>query len=57
MELQNDCDQILVNKAAVIPLYTEDIFMVVNIRARDIAVSSSGIIDFSRMYIKELGEN
>ena len=57
MQLQNDCDQILVNKAAVIPLYTEDIFIVVNIRARDIAVSSSGIIDFRKTYIKEIGKN
>ncbi len=57
MELQNECDQVLVNKAAVIPLYTEDIFMVVNIRVRDIAVSSSGIIDFSKVYIKKLGKN
>lgn len=53
MDLQNECDQILVNKAAIVPLYTEDIFIVVNIRARDIEVSSSGIIDFSKVYIKE----
>jgi len=52
--LQNQCDQILVNQAAVVPLYTEDIFIVVNIRARDIAVSSSGIIDFSEVYVKKL---
>ena len=52
MDLQNECDQILVNKAAIVPLYTEDIFIVVNIRARDIEVTSSGIIDFSKTYIK-----
>jgi len=52
MNLQNQCDQILVNKAAVVPLYTEDIFIIVNIRARDIEVNSSGIIDFSKTYIK-----
>ena len=52
MELQNKCDQILIDKAAVVPLYTEDIFIVVNIRARDIEVTSSGIIDFSKTYIK-----
>ena len=46
------CDQILVNTAAVVPLYTEDIFIIVNIRARDIEVNSSGIIDFSKTYIK-----
>jgi peptide/nickel transport system substrate-binding protein len=54
MKLQNQCDQILTDRAAVVPLYTEDIFMVINIRARDISVSSSGIIDFSKVYIKEL---
>ena len=52
MDLQNECDQILVSKAAVVPLYTEDIFIIVNIRARDIEVSSSGLIDFSKAYIK-----
>jgi peptide/nickel transport system substrate-binding protein len=52
MNLQNQCDQILVNKAAVVPLYTEDIFIIINIRARDIEVNSSGIIDFSKTYIK-----
>lgn len=53
MELQNKCDQILIDKAAIVPLYTEDVFIVVNIRARDIEVTSSGIIDFSKTYIKE----
>lgn len=53
LELQNKCDQIIINQAAVVPLYTEDIFIVVNIRARDIEVSSSGIIDFSKTFIKE----
>jgi len=53
LEFQNKCDQIIINQAAVVPLYTEDIFIVVNIRARDIEVSSSGIIDFSKTFIKE----
>jgi hypothetical protein len=45
------------DQAAVLPLFTEDIFMVVNIRARDFEVNQSGIIDFSRMYIKEIEGN
>ncbi len=56
-KIQQQCDQILMDQAAVLPLFTEDIFMVVNIRARDFEVNQSGIIDFSRMYIKEIGKN
>lgn len=53
MDLQNECDQILIGQAAVVPLYSEDIFIIVNIRARGVEVTSSGIIDFSKTYIKE----
>ena len=57
LKIQQQCDQILMDQAAVLPLFTEDIFMVVNIRARDFDVNQSGIIDFSRIYIKKIGKN
>ncbi len=50
--LQNACDQILVDEAACIPLFSQDIFILVNIRVRDISVSRSGIIDLSQTYLK-----
>lgn len=54
LQIQQQCDQLLMDQAAILPLFTEDIFMVVNIRARDFEVNQSGIIDFSRMYIKNI---
>lgn len=54
LQIQQQCDQLLMDQAAILPLFTEDIFIVVNIRARDFEVNQSGIIDFSRMYIKNV---
>ena len=57
LQIQQQCDQLLMDQAAILPLFTEDIFMVVNIRVRDFQVNQSGIIDFSKVYIKKLGKN
>jgi peptide/nickel transport system substrate-binding protein len=57
LQIQQQCDQLLMDQAAILPLFTEDIFMVVNIRVRDFEVNQSGIIDFSKVYIKKLGKN
>lgn len=54
LQIQQQCDQLLMDQAAILPLFTEDVFMVVNIRARDFEVNQSGIIDFTKMYIKNV---
>lgn len=51
--LLEKCDQLLLDEAAVIPLFTEDYFLLVNIRIRGFKINESGIIDFSNLYIKE----
>jgi ABC-type oligopeptide transport system substrate-binding subunit len=54
MILHNLLDQILVQESAVVPIFSEDLFVIVNIRVRDFNISNSGIIDFSRIFIKEV---
>jgi peptide/nickel transport system substrate-binding protein len=54
LQIQQQCDQLLMDQTAILPLFTEDIFMVVNIRVRDFEVNQSGIIDFTKMYIKNV---
>jgi peptide/nickel transport system substrate-binding protein len=53
-QLLNMLDQILIEKAAISPIFTEDLFVIVNLRVRDFNMSSSGLIDFSKIYIKEI---
>jgi peptide/nickel transport system substrate-binding protein len=53
-KLQNMLDQILIENAAVVPIFSEDLFVIVNLRVRDFQINNSGIIDFSRIYIKEV---
>jgi oligopeptide transport system substrate-binding protein len=53
-ELQNELDRILINKGAIVPIFSEDLFVIVNLRVRDFQINNSGIIDFSRIYIKEV---
>lgn len=57
LQIQQQCDQLLMDQTAILPLFTEDIFMVVNIRVRDFEVNQSGIIDFTKMYIKNVSSN
>lgn len=52
--LQKKCDKILVEQAAVVPLFSEDLFVVVNLSVRDFYINTSGIINFSSIYIKEV---
>ncbi|MBM3184680.1 MAG: ABC transporter substrate-binding protein [Bacteroidetes bacterium] len=53
-KLQNALDKVLVEKAAMVPIFSEDIFVIVNLRVRDFQINNSGIIDFSKIYIKEV---
>jgi len=52
--LLNILDQILIENAAIAPIFSEDLFLIVNLRVRDFQIKNSGIIDFSRIYIKEV---
>ena len=54
LELQRTCDEILLKEAAVAPIFSEDLFVIVNLRVRDFNINRSGIIDFSKIYIKEV---
>ena len=53
-KLNNLLDQILIDQAAMIPIFSEDLFVIVNLRIRDFQINNSGIIDFSKIYIKEV---
>ena len=53
-ELQNELDKILIENGAIVPIFSEDLFVVVNLKVRGFNISNSGIIDFSRIYIKEV---
>jgi peptide/nickel transport system substrate-binding protein len=52
--MMNTLDQILIENAAIVPIFAEDLFVIVNLRVRDFQINNSGIIDFSRIYIKEV---
>jgi oligopeptide transport system substrate-binding protein len=48
------CDQLLMEEAAVVPLYNEDLFLVLNIKVRDFKLNPNGIMDFAATYVKEV---
>ena len=48
------CDQILINQAAVMPIYTDDNTVMVNARVRDFTVNEMEILDLTNVFIKEL---
>jgi len=52
-ELFELCDQIIVDKAPVMPILTDDFMVMVNARIRDFKTNSMENLDFSTIYIKE----
>ncbi len=56
-KFQLACDQLLVDEAAVIPLYNEDLFMVLNVRVRDFKLNPNGLLDLTSTYLKEVKVN
>lgn len=52
--LQRACESIVSKECAIIPIYSEDFFVMINLRVRGFEMNSSGIIDFSKIYMKEL---
>jgi hypothetical protein len=53
-KLHNELDKILIEKGAIVPIFSEDLFVIVNLRVRDFQIRNSGLIDFSKIYIKEV---
>ena len=47
------CDQMIIDEAAVMPIMTDDFMIMVNARVRDFKTNSMENLDFSTMYIKE----
>ncbi len=52
--LQRLCESIVSKDCAIIPVYSEDFFVMINLRVRGFEMNSSGIIDFATIYMKEL---
>lgn len=52
-ELMLACDQLIVDKAAVMPVLTDDFIVMVNVRVKDFKTNAIQSLDFSRIYIKE----
>lgn len=50
------CDQIIVNDAVIMPIMTDDLVVMVNMRVRGFKVNAMERFDFSTVFIKELVE-
>jgi oligopeptide transport system substrate-binding protein len=48
-----NCDQMIVDEAAVMPIMTDDFMVMINARIRDFQTNSMENLDFSAIYIKE----
>lgn len=51
---QEACESIVFNESAIVPVYTEDFFVMINLRVRGFEMNPSGIIDFSNIYLKDV---
>ena len=51
--LLNECDQITVEKSAILPILTDDFIVMVNVRVRDFKTNALQTLDFSNIYIKD----
>jgi len=49
---QQACESIVTNESAIIPVYSEDFFVMINLRVRGFEMNPSGIVDFSQIYLK-----
>jgi peptide/nickel transport system substrate-binding protein len=49
---QQACEAIVAKESAIIPIYSEDFFVMINLRVRGFNMNPSGIIDFSQIYLK-----
>ena len=51
---QRACEEIIANENAILPIYSEDFFVLINLRVRGFEMNPSGIIDFSKIYLKTI---
>lgn len=51
---QRSCEEIVANENAILPIYSEDFFVLINLRVRGFEMNPSGIIDFSKIYLKTI---
>jgi len=49
---QQACEEIIAHENAILPIYSEDFFVLINLRVRGFEMNPSGIIDFSKIYLK-----
>jgi len=49
---QQACEEIITNENAIVPIFSEDFFVLINLRVRGFEMNPSGIIDFSKIYLK-----
>ncbi len=54
--IQQMCESIITNESAIFPIFSEDFFVMINLRVRGFEMNSSGIIDFSKIYLKDLSD-
>lgn len=51
---QQACEEIITNENAILPIFSEDFFVLINLRVRGFEMNPSGIIDFSEIYLKNV---
>jgi peptide/nickel transport system substrate-binding protein len=49
---QQACEEIITNENVILPVFSEDFFVLINLRVRGFEMNPSGIIDFSQIYLK-----
>lgn len=49
---QQACEEIITNENAILPIFSEDFFVLINLRVRGFEMNPSGIIDFSKIFLK-----
>ena len=51
---QKICENEIINDYALVPIYTEDFFVLNKLSVRGFELSESGIVDFSKIYLKAI---
>ena len=57
MEYLTQCDQIIIDEAAAMPMLTDDHIVMVNARVRDFSANTMETLQLSEVFIKELRKN
>jgi oligopeptide transport system substrate-binding protein len=51
---QERCEKAIIDLQALMPVYTEDFIVLKQLRIRDFKLDDSGLLDYAKLYIKEL---